>query len=890
MNDAQHPLNALPQGYRLQEYELVRVLGFGGFGMTYLGFDHNLDKGVAIKEYLPADIATRTSDNSVAAQASHFRDDFEWGLDRFLDEARVLARFDHRNIIKVYRFFEAHGTAYIVMEYAEGETLSAYLQRKNTLKEVELKAVLYPILDGLEVVHGADFLHRDIKPSNIILRDEDRSPVLLDFGAARQAIGARSRSVTSILTPGYAPIEQYSSRARQGPYTDIYALGAVCYHALTGSAPDDATDRVRHDPLIRVSERCAGQASGGLLSAVDWALRVNEHDRPQSVASWRAALTGESVEDVPEPPVATEPVSLRRTEHHTTKNGHAEHVIKPKTRRVGRVVGVLCLFAGLGGGGYYYYEGIHLPEQRRMAQEAKRAQETAAQDAVASRQLSMRVSVLLAGASEDLASNRLTSPAGNNAWEKYQAVLELSPGNPTATKGLENIIASYQAMFEAALGRGDFSTAEGYVSRIRNVRADSPVLSVLANRLSSARTAESMLRRQQEAETARLVVEETAQRRQAQIASYELKFEEGLGHNDFDFASRYLDSIRVVNANAPVLSGLEGRLSAERKLKALRLEQEAKRAKQQAAEDEERLHQARIASYKRTFETSLRVENLNMAGIYVDSLRSVNADVTLLSDLEGRLSAAREREVGRTFKDCGYCPEMIVIPSGSFTMGSPESEDGRDKDEGPRHRVRINYRFAVGIYEITFREWDVCAASGRCRGFAPDDEGWGRENRPVINVSWDDAQSYVTWLSDVTGESYRMLSESEWEYAARAGSFTAYTWGNRVGRSRAVCNGCGSRWDSKRTAPVGSFPANAWGLHDMHGNVWEWVRDCWQESYYRAPSDGSPSERGDCTKRVLRGGAWDTKPMSLRAADRVWVTADSRYKARGFRIARTLSP
>ena len=303
MSEVPQPLHALPQGHRLQEYELVRVLGFGGFGMTYLGFDHNLDKAVAIKEYLPSDIAIRTADRSVAPQASNFRGDFQWGLDRFLDEARTLARFDHRHIIKVYRFFEAHGTGYIVMEYAEGETLSAHLERKGPLQETELKAILYPLLDGLEVVHGADFLHRDIKPGNIVLRDTDDSPVLLDFGAARQAIGAKSRSVTSIVTPGYAPIEQYSSRGRQGPWTDLYALGGVCYRALTGDVPEDATDRMRDDPLVPVAQRCAGRASGAFLSAVDWALSVDEGARPQNVGAWREAMevemAAEVVDDVP---------------------------------------------------------------------------------------------------------------------------------------------------------------------------------------------------------------------------------------------------------------------------------------------------------------------------------------------------------------------------------------------------------------------------------------------------------------------------------------------------------------------------------------------------------------------------------------------------------------
>ena len=309
MNNAQQPINALPKGYRLQEYELVRVLGFGGFGMTYLGFDHNLDKAVAIKEYLPSDIAIRTSDNSVMPQASEFQGDFAWGLERFLDEARTLARFDHRHLVKVYRFFEMHNTAYIVMEYAEGETLSEYLNRKEVLTESELKAILHPILDGLAAVHRADFLHRDIKPGNIVIRAEDRSPVLIDFGAARQAVGAMSRSVTAIVTPGYAPIEQYESRGNQGPWTDIYALGCVCYRALTDDVPIPAMDRVRRDPLIPVSDRCKGRASHQFLAAIDHALQVDETARPQSVSEWRAELGDTPVVDSPvvDPPELDDP-------------------------------------------------------------------------------------------------------------------------------------------------------------------------------------------------------------------------------------------------------------------------------------------------------------------------------------------------------------------------------------------------------------------------------------------------------------------------------------------------------------------------------------------------------------------------------------------------------
>ena len=287
MTDYEHPYNALPQGYRLAEYELVRVLGSGGFGMTYLGFDDNLYKAVAIKEYLPSAIATRTTNHSVAPQASEFHDDFQWGLERFLDEVHTLARFDHRHIIKVYRYFEAHDTAYIVMEYAEGETLSDYLARQGTLSEAELKGILYPLLDGLAVVHEAGILHRDIKPGNIILRAEDGSPVLIDFGAARQEIDYR---LLTTLDPAYAPIEERSGEWYQGPWTDIYALGGVCYRALTGREPEYARGRVRRDSLIPVSQRCVGQASAGFLAAIDAALSVREKDRPQSVVAWREAL------------------------------------------------------------------------------------------------------------------------------------------------------------------------------------------------------------------------------------------------------------------------------------------------------------------------------------------------------------------------------------------------------------------------------------------------------------------------------------------------------------------------------------------------------------------------------------------------------------------------
>ena len=241
---------------------------------------------------------------------------------------------------------------------------------------------------------------------------------------------------------------------------------------------------------------------------------------------------------------------------------------------------------------------------------------------------------------------------------------------------------------------------------------------------------------------------------------------------------------------------------------------------------------------------------------------------------------------GHKFRDCPGCPEMVVVPAGSFEMGSPPGEEGRYDVEGPVHRVTFERPFAVGVYEVTFGEWEACVSGGGCGGHRPDDRGRGRGNRPVINVSWDDAKAYVGWLSGKTGEEYRLLSEAEWEYVARAGTTTEYWWGDGIGRNRANCYDCGDSYEY--TAPVGSFSANPFGLYDVHGNVFEWVEDCWNDSYRGAPTDGSAWESGDCDRRVLRGGSWYYAPELLRSAFRFGSTSGYRISNAGFRVARTL--
>ena len=270
---------------------------------------------------------------------------------------------------------------------------------------------------------------------------------------------------------------------------------------------------------------------------------------------------------------------------------------------------------------------------------------------------------------------------------------------------------------------------------------------------------------------------------------------------------------------------------------------------------------------------------------------------------------AQQREPGTVFRDCEACPEMVMVPPGSFMMGSPRTPRGWYSDEGPRHEATIGYPLAVGVFEVTFAEWDACVSGGGCEGYRPDDRGSGRGRRPVVNVSWEDARRFVAWLSEETGENYRLLSEAEWEYAARAGTETAWFWGEDPAEQCRHANGFDRELTARLrvenvgtgvvpascsdgyhgVAPVGSFKPNGFGLHDVSGNVWEWTDDCWNESHAGAPADGSARTRGYCVPRVVRGGSWNNPPGLLRSAFRDGIPRQDRGFNVGFRVARTMN-
>ena len=298
MSNEKRRHNALPDGYKLHWYEIHAILGRGGFGITYLALDTNLNHEVAIKEFLPTDLAMRASDSSIHPISDDHTDTFGWGLNRFITEAQTLAQFRHPNIVLVHSVFEANGTAYMVMEYEKGESLDEAYNMNRLTTEEDLLALMFPLMDGLERIHQSGFVHRDIKPKNIYLRDDGR-PVLLDFGSARQALGVETRTLTTLVSPGYAPFEQYNATRdsdKQGPWTDIYALGATIYRGMSGKSPVDALARANaklegtKDILEPAVELGRGKFSHQFLDAIDRALRFSPEERPQSITEWRSLL------------------------------------------------------------------------------------------------------------------------------------------------------------------------------------------------------------------------------------------------------------------------------------------------------------------------------------------------------------------------------------------------------------------------------------------------------------------------------------------------------------------------------------------------------------------------------------------------------------------------
>ena len=815
--------DALPLGFELGNFVLGAPLGQGGFGITYNAQHAVLGQHVAVKEYLPMEIAARDEDGrpDVVALDDDYIEIYEKHLQGFVDEAVTLAKFKHPNIVRVQDVFKQNGTAYMVMDFEDGQSLERVFRQNASQPEDALLRWLHPLLSSLEVVHEAGFIHRDIKPDNIIIR-HDGSPVLLDFGAARQAIGVKTRQLTVLMTRDYGPYEQFDfGTGKQGAWTDIYALGATLYRALNGKPPKNAFDRNRAratrkpDPLVKAVDCEVKGYSKQLLEAIDAALTFLPEERPQNIAAWRAML--------PPPPDTT----ASGTPIQTIAPVSASSAGGAKMAAAGAVGGLVvggAIFGGLIAGGV-------------VGGDASRVEK-------------LNTDLKIAIGERDAARTTAQRLQSQSQAAQSQAQQAASQANQRLAQAQASVLTQ-QAKATQLQGALDAKTA------------DLAALDVKYNELLGKLSEATAAPPEPPKPLAVTLTDEQKRQRDELVAKGEaaakaLRLSTPAGNNAVEFFRSALD----IDPNSEAAwAGLDN--------VAVRYINLAKRNNCQKAKD----YLPRAAAL---------VPESPVLGAAATSFDSCGVGP---SDFAFRDSLT----------DGGDGPNLVTVPAGEFSMGGTTNE--ADADEKPVHRVTFAKPFAIGLSEVTFDDYDKFAeATGREK---PNDGGQGRGALPVINVSYDDATAYTAWLTQQTGSIYRLPTESEWEYAARAQSIEARYWGDASGCEYANAADQTLKANMKfnspiyecedghaRAAPVAQFKPNGFGLHDMLGNVWEWTSDCWVESYDNAPTDGSAKTRSGCSQGAVRGASWAGTPKAVRAANRFKFDRDKKHSLVGFRIVR----
>ncbi len=777
--------HALPVGSMIEEFRIVRVLGAGGFGIVYQCENTYLPETVAIKEFLPPELACRMPDGRVLPLSPDAEESFSWARDRFLQEAKTLwelARPNrHPNIVRVTRYCEANGTAYMFMEFEQGRPLSAILESQPKLTSKELDGLFYPLLDGLERVHAAGVVHRDIKPANILIR-ADGTPVLIDFGAARHVVAGAERSIVSAYTPVYAALEQYLDIGEQGPWTDIYSFGATLYKAVTGRKPMNASERLCGGVQTPAAELCHGLYPQPILVGIDRALALKPEERPKTVAEWRRVM----LETADTPPGAERTVVMRTA----GPNEPTRVVYRPEAQ-------------------------VEVSLQSAIPHE-REASEVAAPRSRSWLGLTLVVGLLLA--------------VGAALYFEDAFISLLRP-----------------------IVREPDTTISDSVPEPRSVTEE---------QVRDRSDAEAVLL----GETEKGAIEKEAKEPEGPPSQVTSKGD---------------------------------RTSAEHPKAERTLEQPGGKGQETARRDQLALEESEVAKGHRDVEQ-----------------KDVSPDAGTVSSTDdaGGETASAVREgisPGIRFADdlagWGAGPVMIWLPAGEFQMGSPLGEEGRNPDEG-LHAARIPQPFAVSETEITLGQFRRFIED---TGYATEvdrestclrpNESWQQlvpdmllswespgyqvtDSHPVTCLSWNDAKAYADWLTTKTGHQYRLLTEMEWEYAARAGSTASRFWGNDPNVGCKLANTAECADDYTYAAPAGVYPPNPFGLRDMMGNVAEWTCSDYGKGYGGAET--RCSESAARSPRVFRGGSWLDAPGLVRSAARDGAPANLGLSMVGFRLAR----
>ncbi|RUQ38206.1 MAG: hypothetical protein EKK71_01610 [Candidatus Competibacteraceae bacterium] len=877
--------NALPTGYNLHRYQIRGVLGAGGFGITYRALHEALENEVAIKEYFPAEWAYRdhngtavraNAQGQVPARAGE-PPCYEWGLQRFLDEAKILVQINHPGVVRVRDYFTANGSAYIVMEYEEGMSLSAALQQGGILPEQELHRLLNDVLPALETVHSQGYLHRDIKPSNLYLRSRDSHTMLIDFGAARQALGRRTRSVTSVVTPGYSPIEQYVTVGEDyGPWTDIYALGAVLYRCITGAPPVEAPGRVLKDPVQPAVEAGAGLYSRGLLEVVDQALAVRPEERYKTIAAMRDALSAVAAANkaadfsqvpVIKPELLELPTSnpVRRLElapagtelsAPSIQIDRAYNDAKPPDRSSQQTVDP-------------FQRGAHAPPAKAPVSPADDHRAgIITLDALTPKSPATPTS------SQPSTDSDLSLPMLENIWENLDAdALKTTPPSSETTAKPKTPQDSSPTLLKRSAG-----SAVEHLKKAATVRRESN--SVLLGAAEATPAASLPINRGEFS---------TPQQRDA--SSRSLAILPNPGPRVINWTRILLAVFIITGLSGASLLGYEyyQSLDEERQREAAaaqhrRAEEAARRAQEESQQREETLN-----DYIAQTRKAMTNKELELAQLYLDRAAAINPNHPTVTAARADLLAMQHPEsVTKTRTDNTTGMELNWVEGSCFNMGSPVSERDHGNDESS-HQVCVK-GFWIGKTEVT---------NGQYRRFKPNHDSGNLQGRPLngdtqpaVNLNWGDANAFAEWLSFEANKRFRLPTEAEWEYAARAGTSTRYYWGNDIDPRYAnfsdrndPTGAAISNLDDGQaiTAPVGHYLPNTLGLHDMAGNVWEWTCSEYNPNYGRSEQQCS-TRRSNESQRVVRGGAWNSGPGDLRSAKRLPQKPDQRNPTTGFRV------
>ena len=800
---------------RIREFRIEKELGAGGFGVTYLAWDEELERWVALKEYLPREWGTRRSDGTVGPSFSTDAHYFQWGLAKFLEEARTLARLNHPQIVRVYQVIEARGTAYMAMEYVEGRSLKRELESVGRLEEARVREMLDALMSGLAAVHARGILHRDLKPANVMLGGADGLPVLIDFGAARQNMSRESRSLMSALTPPYAPVEQYETDGDQGPWTDIYALGVLTYECLSGERPAESVSRFRNDttrPLTDVAPAVSPQ----LAALVEMALKVDERDRPQDVASWRRMLVEDALPSPSPEPSWSEPV-----------------VAGPPARDSS---------PSLAG-------DVSQPARDSSPSLAGRESQPA-RDSPGS----------LVGEESQPggdSSGRLSQPAGDSS-ERSLAGEEFHPGRDSEDGQLSGDPSQSVPSLPGAGAERKPRWAVLAVGVGVAVAAGGGLWFAIGSSAGGARTMAGQDGMSETGNGGGLAAPALGGSGLASSAGSE-EDDGTVSEMASTPPSREVDPPQEPSPLDPSPAEGAGPPPAESN-------PVPPEAVNPSPEEVSPLPGTENPPAEEVIPSPPEAESTPPETVTPPQPEEVTPPAAAEDDPGPILPAP-----GTTFQDCTpgeACafPMMVVVP--------PPGRAGTVPTDP----------LAVSVHEVTVEQWRACAQDANsCDPRVLDREGNVHPDGtgfPVVAVTWDDAQAYVAWLNRRTSQPYRLLSEAEWEHMARAGTQTGRYWDNQtelcryanawditahnsIDNSTRAFADCEDSYAS--TAPVGSFTANSFGVHDALGNVEEWVQD-----------------------GVVRGGSWRDGPEQLGAERRSELrTVRSSYV--GFRVARTLN-